>query len=112
MTLALPDLLFMITIAVEATAASYLLTGTSAGSIFRNLWFLIFKKTPLKALAFCPSCNAFWWGMGFCLLHSGGWAYTPICAIVASLAAGIVQSRYGLAAEDEKEIAARWEKRK
>jgi len=108
MTFAIPALLFMLTIAIEACALSFILTGSSIGSIFRNLWWLVFRRTPLRALAFCPYCNAFWCGLGFSFLHGASWQYSGIFAITSCLAAACVQSKFGLAAEDEKEIAIRW----
>jgi len=111
MNLATPSLIFLIIIAVEACALSYVLTGSAIGSVFRNLWWLVFKRTPLRTLAFCPSCNAFWWGLGLSFLHGASWRYAVIFAFTSCLAAACVQSKFGLAAEDEEEIAARWQKK-
>lgn len=101
----LVDLKYLATVAVLAVGVSYVITGSTIGYWVRWLWWHAAHRIHLEALAFCPSCNAWWVGLVTAFLTGSPMWVALQCAFGSCGLAAIVQAWFGLAAEDRKIIS-------
>ena len=89
---------------VLGCAISFLITGSTAGYLIRLLGYAVLRYTKLDELLFCPSCLGTW--TGFVTRHAMGGSILECAhsALVAYLLAAILQSAFGLAANDREQI--------
>jgi len=100
-TLSLFLFVFLITLGV-----SYVITGSVIGFYVRFIWWhLTHRLGNLKTLVFCPSCCGWWVGGVTAILLGESWVVALECAFVSCGLMAVVQSQFGLAAEDEDIIS-------
>lgn len=99
-------------VVLMALGVSYVITGSQIGLWIRLLWWKMTAWIPfihLDALAFCPSCNAWWSGLVTAVLTGSSWVVALQCAFGSCFLAAVAQSQWGLAAADEETIRGFWE---
>lgn len=98
--------------ALWTVGVAYVITGSQIGFGFRAVWKLTIGYIPiirkLTALAFCPSCCAWWIGLVSAFLLDKPWWMALQFAFTACGLTAIAQGIAGLAAEDEDEIDKMW----
>lgn len=82
-----------------AFGMSYVITGSEIGYWLRALsWITLSWSRPTKYFSMimrCPSCNAWWTGLGIGFLVGGSWAGTIQLAFTACGLTAIVQHFIG-----------------
>jgi len=97
---------FLLQVILITLGMSYVLTGSVIGFYVRFVWWhLTHRLGNLKTLAFCPSCSSWWIGGLLSLGLGATWPVILQCAFASCGVAAIVQSQFGLAAEDEDIIS-------
>lgn len=102
---------YLFRVFLVAAGISYVITGSQIGFWVRLLWWKATHWIPLMsldALAFCPSCNAWWTGLVAAVSTGSSWIVALQCAFASCLLMAAAQSQWGLAAADEDEIRGFW----
>jgi len=99
------DLKYLVEVAAVAAGISYVITGSKIGYWVRWLWWHIAHWVHLEALAFCPSCNAWWAGLVTAFLTGSSLWVALQCAFFSCVVMAVVEATCGLAAQDRSIIS-------
>lgn len=106
MVLRFMDFAHLMHISIFAVGLAYVVTGSVIGYPVRVVGRVLTKwcPLPLSTLFFCPSCNAWWCGLGLGIWAGLPWQNIIQCAFSSCLLGVIAQQQWGLAADDMEDI--------
>lgn len=100
------DTILLIQLIAFATGLSYVVTGSLIGFPVRVVGWASMKwcPVPLSTVFFCPSCCGWWMGVGLALWAGLPWQNILQVAFTACVVCAIIESQWGLAADDKQKI--------